>query len=258
MNAVELEGPGLSGQMGRVVISEAGQFGLYHHIDAQRPREIAYDIDSVVIEGHSVTVGGAIHVVEHLFSALYGLGLFHVRIDVHGRELPFFDGSSRHFADALADFSRQPAPSIRRSHPVETADGHGSIRYVPDGLDGLVIEMTLSHPFIGEQVFSVGLTPDTYCKEIMEARTFVFTDEDDPRLRDLPPYGIGITRDRIYASSTLRFPEEPVRHKVLDLLGDLYLLKGSLRGRIVAKNTSHRLNREFVRRFIKEKDGDND
>lgn len=258
MNAVELEGPGLSGQMGHVVISEAGQFGLYHHIEPQRPREIAYDIESVVIEGHSVVVGGAIHVVEHLFSALYGLGLFNVRIDVRGREIPFFDGSSGHFGRALARFERPPSITVSLSRPVEVADGHGCIRYVPDGADGLTIEMALLHPFIGAQSLIVGLTPETYQSEIMDARTFVFTNEDDPRLRDLPVYGFGITKQGVYSSSPLRFADEPVRHKVLDLLGDLYLLKGSLRGRIVAKNTSHRLNREFVRKLIKEKDGYND
>ncbi|MBE0433688.1 UDP-3-O-acyl-N-acetylglucosamine deacetylase [candidate division WOR-3 bacterium] len=258
MNAIELQGTGLSGRTSRVAISESERFGLYQHGDSRPPMEITYNIDNVRVDDHSVTVGGAVHVVEHLFSALYGLDLFRVRIDVHGSEVPFFDGSSRHFGRALAGFNSQQSPGISLPCPIEVADGHGSIRYVPDGLDELVIDMSLVHPYTGHQSVSIRLTPETYREEIMEARTFVFTDEDDPRLRDLPPYGIGITCKGIYSSSPLRFPDEPVRHKVLDLLGDLYVLGGGLRGKVVAENTSHRLNSIFIRKLKSAKNGEND
>ncbi|UCD05315.1 MAG: UDP-3-O-acyl-N-acetylglucosamine deacetylase, partial [candidate division WOR-3 bacterium] len=89
-----------------------------------------------------------------------------------------------------------------------------------------------------------------YLREIAPARTFVFTDDNDHRLRKLPPYGMGITGNRVYSASPLRFPDEPVRHKLLDLLGDLYVLKGRLSGRINATNTSHRLNIEFASELL--------
>jgi UDP-3-O-acyl-N-acetylglucosamine deacetylase len=76
--------------------------------------------------------------------------------------------------------------------------------------------------------------------------------KNDPRLRDLPPYGFGITRDRVYAREPLRYPDEAVRHKILDLLGDLYVLQGRLSGRITARNTSHWLNIAFAKKTLKE------
>jgi UDP-3-O-acyl-N-acetylglucosamine deacetylase len=110
--------------------------------------------------------------------------------------------------------------------------------------------MVLSHAYIGSQRIVCTLSPQFYTKEIAPARTFVFTNEDDPRLKNLPPYGIGITKNGIRAVTPLRFPDEPVRHKLLDLLGDLYVLKRNLYGRITGRNTSHRINLEFVRRLI--------
>jgi len=257
VSTAKLQGICLNGGQGRVEVSSSDRFGLYLHFDSQPPVDIAYDIANVRIQNHSVTVGDQqrLHVVEHLFSALYGLNLFNVRIDAHGNEIPFFDGSSREFGHAMASFDRGQPPSTTLHNGIEVREGDGFVRFTPMDVDYLAIEMSLIHPYIGAQSIALRITPETYRKEIMPARTFVFTSENDPRLHDLPPYGIGITAKRIYAADPLRFADEPVRHKVLDLLGDMYVLRKHLHGKITGVNTSHRLNLVFVRQLISAMDG---
>jgi UDP-3-O-acyl-N-acetylglucosamine deacetylase len=107
--------------------------------------------------------------------------------------------------------------------------------------------MTLRHEYIGEQNLALKIDAAEYIKEIATARTFVFTEEGDPRLQRIPAYGIGITGKNTYSASPLRFADEPVRHKILDLLGDLYVIRQPIYGLIKGVNTSHCLNLEFVR-----------
>jgi UDP-3-O-[3-hydroxymyristoyl] N-acetylglucosamine deacetylase len=257
VSTATLEGICLNGGQSLVEVSSSERFGLYLHPDSQPPVNIAYEIENIRVQNHSVTVDGQqrLHVVEHLFSALYGLNLFDVRIDVYGNEIPFFDGSSREFGHAMASFDRGQSPSTTLHNGVEVREGDGFVRFTPMDIDDLTIEMSLVHPYIGVQSIALRITPETYREEIMSARTFVFTSEDDPRLHDMPPYGIGITAKRIYAADPLRFADEPVRHKVLDLLGDMYVLRRCPRGRITAMNTSHRLNLIFVRQMVRAIDG---
>ncbi len=257
MNTVSLQGRCLNGEESFVEIHLSEVFALYLHVDSQPPVGIEYSIDSVRVQNHTVTVGDLqrLRVVEHLFSALYGFGLFNVRIDVHGSEIPFFDGSSREIGHAMADFDGGESPVITPSGCIEISEGESVIRYTPGADSGLIIDMTLVHPYIGIQRITLPVTRETYASEIMPARTFIFTHEEDPRLNDLPPYGIGITEAKIHAAAPLRFEDEPVRHKILDLLGDLYVMRGHLHGKITAVNTSHRLNFQFVRKVISSVDG---
>lgn len=256
---VELEGFCLSGGHSRVEISHSKNFALYLHLDSREPLSLAYEIQNIRITDHLVSVGEhcRLKVVEHLFSALYGMNFFNIKLDVYGDELPFFDGSSVEFVSALERVSNgRPPQSTRLRERVVVEEGDSSIRYLPHLGDELVIDMELSHSYIGTQRIILRLSPEVYKKEIAPARTFVFTNEDDPRLTNMPPYGIGITEKGIHSTAPLRFPDEPVRHKVLDLLGDLYILKQGLYGKIVGKNTSHHLNLEFARRLMLVKGGD--
>jgi UDP-3-O-acyl-N-acetylglucosamine deacetylase len=248
----KLHGSCLNGGQSLVEISTSDRFGLYLHSDSQPPVNVDYNIANILVQNHSVTVGGQrrLHVVEHLFSALYGFNLFKVRIDVYGDEIPFFDGSSREIGRAVADLDGGESPAVVPPERIDIKEGESIISYLPEYVGGLVVEMALVHPYIGTQRLALDITRETYVKEIMPARTFVFTTEDDPRLNDLPPYGIGITPEKIYAADPSRFTDEPVRHKVLDLLGDLYVLRGHLHGKIVGVNTSHRLNLMFVRKLL--------
>jgi UDP-3-O-acyl-N-acetylglucosamine deacetylase len=252
ISKVNIEGNCLGGYRGRVEIRHADRFALCLLHDHHAPVEISLEIEKISVENHLVAVGGrsGVRVVEHLFSALYGLNQFNVHIDVYGEEMPFFDGSSVDFVRALKKMNTEHVAGIRFHDNVMVNDEHGSLLYTPTEGEELFVEMTLSHSYIGVQDFAMRITPDDYAREIAPARTFVFTDEDDVRLKDLPPYGIGITSNNIYARSPLRFPDEPVRHKLLDLLGDLYVLKKPINGKITGRNTSHQLNLSFVRKLL--------
>lgn len=250
MNRAKLEGLCLSGAHGRVEVVSTNQFGIFLHLDSEKPIRIRHEIENIRIKDHFVTIGQQyrLHVVEHLFSALYGMRLFNVRIDVYGDEVPFFDGSSLKFLGSLEALDEEiSAPHISLRQTITVKEDTGFIYFWPLKGDELIVDMELKHSHIGAQRVAVSLSPETYKKEIAPARTFVFTDENDPRLRNLPPYGIGITGKKVYSATPLRFTNEPVRHKLLDLLGDLYVLRRPLSGKIVAQNTSHHLNLRFVK-----------
>lgn len=252
MKAV-LEGATLSGGYSTVWVLEQDRFGLYVHEDSRPPVLIPLSLENITVENHLVVFGKGprVSVVEHLFSALYGLGLYHVRIDVRGNALPFFDGSSKRFADALRQFENTGSLDIMQiPDRVEVGTTESYVRYEPSNGGSLHVGMELYHPYIRTQRIGLEINKENYLQNIAPARTFVFTSEEDPRLRDLPPYGIGITRDKVYAAEPLRFPDELVRHKVLDLLGDLYILQRRIAGRITARNTSHHLNMQFVRAVL--------
>ncbi len=249
MKAV-LEGTTLGGGYSTVAVSESDRFRFFLHEDSRAPVLIPLSLQNIKVENHLVVFGREprVSVVEHLFSALCGLGLCEIRIDVHGDALPFFDGSSKRFADVLQQFDKKkPLDTLTIHERVEIREAESFICCEPTNGDTLCIEMELRHPYIQAQKISVEINEENYLQDIAPARTFVFTSEEDPRLRQLPPYGIGITPHKAYSAEPLRFPDELVRHKVLDLLGDLYVLRHRVTGKITACNTSHSLNLRFVR-----------
>ena len=248
MKAV-FEGATLGGGYSTVTVMPSDRFRFFVHEDSRVPVQIPLSLENIKVENHLVVFGRDPHVsvVEHLFSALYGLGLCDVRIDVHGDALPFFDGSGKQFTETLQRFeTKKPLDIMQIPDRVEVGTTQSYVRYEPSNGDSLCIEMELHHPYIRAQRIELEINEENYLREIAPARTFVFTSDGDPRLRQLPPYGIGITRDRVYSAEPLRFPDELVRHKVLDLLGDLYVLQCRIAGKINACNTSHSLNLQFV------------
>lgn len=255
MKAV-LEGATLSGGCSTVAVTPSNRFRFFVHEDSRAPVRIPLSLQNIKVENHLVVFGREprVSVVEHLFSALYGLGVHDVRIDVHGNAIPFFDGSSKRFADMLQQFDKKkPMDALTIHERLEFREAESFICYEPTDRDTFSIEMELHHPYIRAQRIELEINEENYLRDIAPARTFVFTSEEDPRLRNLPPYGIGITRNKVYSAEPLRFPDELVRHKVLDLLGDLYVLRHRITGKITACNTSHSLNLQFVRAVLGQK-----
>jgi len=250
---VIIHGQCLSGGCARLEISEGDWFSCYRYQDNRQPIEIPLVAKNISVRNHRVNLGKSskIEVVEHLFSALYGLGLFHLKIKLFGNEVPFFDGSSDKFIKPLQRIrDGNSCETLKLNKKILVKERDSFICYQPIQSDELLVEIELCHPFIKTQKFVIEVNKENYINEIAPARTFVFTTEDDPRLKKLPPYGIGITKNGSYCATPLRFPDEPVRHKVLDLIGDLYVLQKRLSGKITAKNTTHRLNQRFVRRVM--------
>lgn len=251
MSVIRLQGNCLSSGESRLEIRDADEFALCLHDGSRQEVNIDYGVDNIKVDNHVVSVGGqhCVRVVEHLFSALYALNLFNVRIDLFGDEIPFFDGSSQEFVSVLKGLPNNPRSGIKLMKRILVNEGSSSILYSPLETDELYIEMSLTHAYVGNQNITLKIDAANYGKEIAAARTFVFTDENDPRLKEIPAYGIGITGKMTYSATPLRFADEPVRHKILDLLGDLYVLKKPIYGRIRGKNTSHHLNLQFVRKL---------
>ena len=171
MNVVCLEGDRLSGGRGRVEITHADRFSLYLHDSRRRPLIIDYGIDNIRVNDHVVSVGEKhrVRVVEHLFSALYAMNQFSVRIDVHGNEIPFFDGSSLEFVRALRGLPSNAFLGIRGSEPVRIERGRSSISYTPVPRDELIVEMCLKHPYIAEERITLNVDAGSYEKDIAPA-----------------------------------------------------------------------------------------
>ncbi|MBD3336159.1 MAG: bifunctional UDP-3-O-[3-hydroxymyristoyl] N-acetylglucosamine deacetylase/3-hydroxyacyl-ACP dehydratase [Candidatus Eisenbacteria bacterium] len=203
--------------------------------------------------------GVEINTVEHLLAAVAGLGIDNLEVELDGPEVPEpEDGSARGLAEALRaggvreqDRPRQP---IRIRKAVQYADGGISLVGIPE--EGLRLTYTLQYdnPVIGTQHFSLAITPESFMEEIAPARTFALFEEVD-RLRELGLIKGGSLRNAIVVKGQeilneepLRFPDEFVRHKILDLLGDLYLLGRPLRGHVMSIKSGHATNLRFARR----------
>ncbi len=206
--------------------------------------------------------GGRIKTTEHLFAALSGLGIYAVRIGLTGPEIPALDGCSRAFAEVLLKASepledgKYPAP-FALAYPVTVEDEErGSLLAAFPSRD-LQITCILQYPEkpIGTQMAEFSPGRDDFLRDIAPARTFALKSElESLRERGLARGGsldnaLLVDSESVQASGGLRFPDEFVRHKILDLLGDLYLTGRPLRARIVALRSGHGLHCRFVERL---------
>lgn len=217
------------------------------------PAHMARELRRTALEAD----GAAVHTVEHLLSAAAGLGVDTLRVEVHGPELPGLDGSA---ADYVALLERagvvelaEPRPEIRPARPITVERDGASVTAYPVDDPGLFLDYTLEYPApIGAQRLALACTPSSYRTDIAPARTFCLLAE----VQALRAAGLGQGADTSntlvvgpdgVVENTLRWPDEFVRHKVLDLLGDLALLPGALQARIEARRSGHDLNRALVR-----------
>lgn len=206
----------------------------------------------------TLSAGGvSIGTVEHVLSAAAGEGLDNCRIEIEGSEVPILDGSALPFVRLFhaAGFERQTSMirPLTLSRTVDVMRGDRSVRFEPDG-PGLTItyEIDFPHPIVGRQVLTVGIRPEEYATGIAPARTFGFTREvEQLRARGLARGGslqnAVVLDDKGILSGPLRFRDEFVRHKILDLVGDLALLGGALSGHVYARKAGHALHIEFAR-----------
>jgi UDP-3-O-[3-hydroxymyristoyl] N-acetylglucosamine deacetylase len=195
--------------------------------------------------------------VEHVLAAAAGLGLDNCLIEIEGPEVPIVDGSALPFVRLFhaAGFERQDGMvrPITLDRAVEVIRDDKRVTYEPDGA-GLTItyEIDFPHPVVGRQEMTFTLRPDEFASRIAPARTFGFAkDVAAMRARGLARGGslhnAVVLDDTGILSGPLRFRDEFVRHKVLDLIGDLVLLGRPLHGRIHARKAGHALHIEFAR-----------
>ena len=192
--------------------------------------------------------------VEHLLAALAGCGLTHVNIEVTGDEIPLLDGSALGWVEAIVEAGLVPAKTPRLDPPVVKKPlvinrGSSVITATPSERFALIGIIDFPYSAIGQQIMKIELTPNLFVKQIAPARTFGFQDQ----LEKLKTNGLikgGTLENALVCNSNgwlnppLRFDNEPVRHKLLDLIGDLALV-GFPKAQILVYRGSHGLHTDL-------------
>jgi UDP-3-O-[3-hydroxymyristoyl] N-acetylglucosamine deacetylase len=202
-----------------------------------------------------------ISTTEHLLSALIGMGVDNVIVEIDNLELPILDGSALPYVEAFQSVGireqRRKRETLRVLHPVEVREGDKFIGVYPGA--GYRVSYTIDFPApIGQQKTCIDLAAETYGSEIAPARTFGYK-ADERKLRDMglirgaSPENAIILGARGPENGPLRFPDEYVRHKVLDLIGDLALAGRRLEGHVVAVRAGHAMLTAFVSRLMKDR-----
>ena len=206
-----------------------------------------------IVDTRRATVLGAggvtVSTVEHLLSALLGMGVDNVLIDVDGPEIPVADGSSKVFADAIAATGRTAQSAARATFVVDEPhfwrDGESLVIVLPASEFRVRVAVDYPSP-IGPQYFAGALDPQRYQSDVAPARTFGYLHEVEELLKRGLARGGTLENALIFGPSgpmsPLRFPSEVVAHKVLDLVGDFALLGAYPQCEVVAHKSGHKLH----------------
>jgi UDP-3-O-[3-hydroxymyristoyl] N-acetylglucosamine deacetylase len=238
---------------------------VFHRTDLPGTPELpasAHHVGDTRLSSTLKVDGASISTVEHVMSALAGLGIDNLHVDVAGPEIPIMDGSAGPFIFLLqsAGIVEQGAPKryLRIIAPVEVRDGDKWARFDP--FDGFRLDFTIDfpHPVFGSENRQVVIdfAEHSYVKEVARARTFGFMqDVEAMRAAGLGLGGslqnaIVLDEVKVLNSEGLRYDNEFVRHKVLDAIGDLYLLGHPLIGQYTAYKSGHGLNNALARALL--------
>lgn len=213
-----------------------------------------------VVDSHLATTlgvnGSRVQTVEHLMAAVGALGISNLLVEVQGDEIPALDGSAKPFVTVLYSAGRVVQPIPRRpvviTEPIRVEDGSRWLQILPSEEFRISYTLDLDHPAVGTQTASFSCTERVFVEELASARTYGFL-KDVGTLRE-NGFAKGGSLDnavvlgrRAILNEDLRFQDEFVRHKILDLIGDLALLGRPLVGHVVARNAGHALNHRLVR-----------
>jgi UDP-3-O-[3-hydroxymyristoyl] N-acetylglucosamine deacetylase / 3-hydroxyacyl-[acyl-carrier-protein] dehydratase len=269
----EIEGHGLfTGQTAHLRFKPAApNTGLvFNRVDLGPTATVAASIQSVAKRFQRTTLANGevmVETAEHLLASLSGLGIDNLIVELNGPELPAGDGSAADYVRLLrqAGIVEQDAvrPVFRIMEPVTVQEGDAIITALPGPEDELALTYDLDYgasSIVPAQVFHLKLTPDSFVSELAASRTFIL-DSEVAGLRQRG-YGPQASYEDLLVigpqgpiGNTYRFPDEPSRHKMLDLVGDLFLTNCDLRGRIVAMRSGHTLNHRLVRRLLEQASG---
>ena len=243
----------------------AGTGILFRRVDLDPPVDIPVDPYKVTDTRlcSALTVDNVkVATVEHLMSALAGMGIDNIVIDLTGPEVPILDGSAAPFVFLLqsAGIEELNAPKqfIRILEPIEVKEGDKWVRFSP--YDGFRIDFTIDfdHPVFEQssQVVGVDFDKTSYIREVARARTFGFMHEVEMlRNANLALGGsldnaIVMDEYRVLNADGLRYEDEFVKHKVLDAIGDFYMIGKPIIGRLEAHKSGHALNNQLLRALM--------
>jgi UDP-3-O-[3-hydroxymyristoyl] N-acetylglucosamine deacetylase len=205
--------------------------------------------------------GVLISTTEHLLSALIGTGIDNAVIELDNLELPILDGSALPFVEMIHRAGirkqRRPRSYLRICRELELREGNKFIAVYPADNYSVSYTIDFPHPLIGREVFQADLSDGQYLRELAPARTFGFLHEAEAMRQQGLIRGaskenaVVLTRDGVL-NPPLRFPDEFVRHKVLDLIGDLALVGKQILGSIVADRAGHAMHTALVSRLLRD------
>ncbi len=232
------------------------------------------DLDGFTIEANSHNVakvsyatslmkkGVLISTTEHLLSAFVGVGVDNAVVELDNLELPILDGSAQPFVEMILKAGlkqqRRRRVYLRIRRELALRDGEKFIGVYPASGYSVSYHINFPHPLIGRETFEVSLADGQYVREIAPARTFGFVEQAEA-MRNMglirgaaEENCIVLTREAV-VNGPLRFPDEFVRHKVLDLIGDLALLGRRIFGRVVADRAGHAMHTALVSRLLRDR-----
>ena len=208
--------------------------------------------------------GYIVSTIEHLMACFAGLSIDNALVELDDYEVPVMDGSSGPFTELVnsAGLKDQDAPRhfFVLKEPIELDEDGKQVTVYPSDTFKISNTIEFDHPLIGKQSYSLALTDEVFEREISRARTFGFLYEVEYMKR----YGLAlggslenavvIDKDKILNEEGLRYPDEFVRHKILDCLGDFSLLGMPILGHLVVHKSGHAFNHAFLEKFFSQKD----
>jgi UDP-3-O-[3-hydroxymyristoyl] N-acetylglucosamine deacetylase len=266
-SAVECSGIGLHSGAPvsmRLVPAAAGTGIAFHRVDLD-----GFDIEAVSRNVARVSYatslmrkGVLISTTEHLLSAFVGLGIDNVIVELDNLELPILDGSALPFVELIQKAGirrqRRPRKYLKILRDLEMREGNKFISVEPANSYFVSYSIDFPHPLIGKETFDLELSNGNYVREVAPARTFG-SRADEKAMRNMGLIRgasrdncIVLTRDGL-ENGPLRYRDEFVRHKVLDLIGDLALLGKPILGKIVADRAGHAMHTALVSRILRDK-----
>jgi len=241
---------------------------VFRRIDVGKIVEIKAHVDNVGDTRLSTTLArGAVKIstVEHLLAAFAGLSIDNAYVDVGAEEIPIFDGSAWPFVELIqaAGIVKQAAWKryIRIKRRISIREGDRWACFEPCRGFRLSFSIDFAHPVINQypQTASVDLTPDTFVREISRARTFGFLRDLEKLRKDNLALGGNLSNavvlddHCIINEDGLRFEDEFVKHKILDAVGDLYLLGYNVLGTFIGHKSGHALNNKLIKTLLAER-----
>lgn len=269
-NIVPIEGVGLhTGEKVKLIFkpSDVSTGIIFLRKDIENTEPVKADITNLLDTSkypRRTSIGNEkvqIHTIEHLLSALYALGIDNIFIEIYGSECPGLDGSSKPFVDIIKEAGIKEQDEEKEIYkikePIYISSNGSHIIALPS--DKFKISYTLDYPytFLKSQFASYEITPEIYEKEISPARTFCLEDE----VESLRKIGLGkgsnhnntlVLSESGPLNNEFRFEDEPVRHKIADLIGDIALLGYPVQAHIIGIRSGHSVNTKLIRK-IREK-----
>jgi UDP-3-O-[3-hydroxymyristoyl] N-acetylglucosamine deacetylase len=204
--------------------------------------------------------GASVQTVEHLLATFAGLGIDNTVVQIDGEEVPVMDGSARPFVRLIAGAGVQTQeklrPMIKILQPVIVREGNKQLAVWPSEMPSASFFIDFNHPMLKEQSFNYAFSEENFIREIADARTFGFLSD----VRALQANGlakgasmenaVALGEDSVLNEEGLRYQDEFVRHKILDLIGDLSLAGMPVIGHVVAHKSGHGLNTRLAAKIL--------